>query len=113
MSVDKFGHYSFNNSYPIKRDVPKVLGFFFDNDRNLDLQNKNIKNLAAPTEETDAVNKVYLQTQVNDAKEFLKADLYNTLTQIETQFFYLRDKISDIYDFLVKITRDNGKEVSR
>lgn len=110
MSVDKFGHFTISNLKPYKGDVPKVLGLFLDNNRNLDLQNKKIENLATPTEEADAVNKIYLQTQINIAQELLKNYFNNKIDSVEHSLTLLNRKLIDFYELLTSIPIYNAEE---
>lgn len=52
-----------------------MLGIAVDKHNNLDIQNKKIKNLGPPSEETDAVNKAYLQTQIHRSQEILNIEI--------------------------------------
>lgn len=102
MSVDKFGHFS--NSHLLKRNVPKVLGIFIDRYSNLDIQNRKIKNLAPPSEDTDAVNKVYIQTQISRTRDSLIKDL----EYIREEITNLKNDIQDLNKILMEImTRDH------
>ena len=73
MTVDKFGHY-YNQKYNseiLKKNVSKTLGIIIDKNNNLDIHDKRIKNLAPPSEGSDAVNKNYLYSQINHVQEIL------------------------------------------
>lgn len=110
MSVDKFGHFSPDNSNAFKRDAPKVLGFFIDGNRNLDVQNKKIKNLDTPSEKTDAVNKIYVQTQLIILQEVLKKEIHDENLKIREEVVNLRKDIIDIYGILASLMYNHGEE---
>lgn len=105
MTLDKFGHYLNDTSRIISiRNEPQVLGFYMDADNNIDIQNKRIKNVANAFEENDAVNKVFLQTQlekmqhevIKDLKEQLdeiRKENINTKVFLEEQIEILNEKI--------------------
>lgn len=101
MTVDKFGHY-YNqkyNSEALKKNVSKTLGITVDEDYNIDVQNKKIRNISQPSEGTDAVNKTYLHSQVNHLQEILKRDC-------NTEFISIREELSELkknYKDLLKI----------
>lgn len=105
MSVDKFGHFSSGNI----RNVPKVLGIAFDRYNNLNIQNKKIKNLGPPTEDTDAVNKAYLQKQINYSREILKQDLNSDIIIIKQEIAQLRDILNKSFNDIHAIIINNNK----
>lgn len=113
MTVDKFGHY-YNqkyNSEALRKNVSKTLGIIVDETNNLDIQNKKIKNLAPPSQGTDAVNKTYLSTQINHVQEILKKGITKEILSIRKDIADLNKKITDIYNVMVSITpKNNGKK---
>ena len=113
MSVDKFGHFSINNTKVLKRDAPKVFGFFIDENRDLNIQNKKIKNLGSPAEQTDAVNKVYVQSQVNHSEEVLKKIFNKQIVYIRQEIINLRNDIKDIFGVLASLSRNHGEKSNR
>lgn len=102
MTVDKFGHY-YNHKYNseiLKKNVSKTLGIILDKDKNLDIQDKRIKNLATPSEGTDAVNKDYLHSQINHVQEILKRGISKEVVNNRKDIIELKQKINDIYDVM-------------
>lgn len=67
MTVDKFGHYSNKRSkyLEIKRNVNKIAIFALDNDNSINIKNCRIRNVLDPMEEGDAVNKSFVQKNIN------------------------------------------------
>lgn len=104
MSVDKFGHYA-SNSNVLRENVSKILGIVVDSHNNLDFQNKKIKNLGAPSEDTDAVNKVYLQTQINHSQEIVKRGISTEIVDIRREISNLKNSLQDVYDVIISIQR--------
>lgn len=102
MTVDKFGHY-YNqkyNSEVLKKNVSKMLGITVDEDYNINIQNKKIRNIAPPTEDSDAVNKAYLYSQIKHIQEILKHDLNTEFNSIRSEISELKKKLKDIYAVL-------------
>lgn len=113
MTVDKFGHYYNNkhNSETLKKNVSKILGIIVDENYNLDVQNKKIRNLNFPSEGTDAVNKTYLHTQINILQEILKKGISKEVVTVRKEINELNKQIRDIYDVMITISRtSNGQE---
>lgn len=108
MSVDKFGHFS--NSDVLRRNVPKILGICVDSHNNLDIQNKKIKNLSPPSDDTDAVNKTYLQTQINHSQEILKRGLNTEIITIRKEIAELKTNLKDVYDVMITMASNNFKK---
>lgn len=103
MTVDKFGrHYSKQkyNSDVLKKNVPQILGIIVDRDNNLNIQNKRIKNVAPPREEADAVNKAYLQIQINRTQDQLKRGINTEVLSVRNHIHELKSNLKDIYDVL-------------
>lgn len=65
MSINKFGHFSLDNS----RLKAKTI---LDRNKNLNLNKKRIINLAAPIEDDDAISKVYFLDTLNKMKTKLE-----------------------------------------
>lgn len=113
MSVDKFGHFS--NSNISKRNVSKNLGISTDQYNNIDIQNRKIKNLASPSEDTDAVNKIYLQTQIShsqdilrtevstEIKDILRTELSTEIKDIRQEVTWLKNNFKELYELILKI----------
>lgn len=99
MSVDKFGRYSKQkyNCDIFKKNASKIIGIIVDSDNNINVQNKRIKNLGVPREDADAVNKVYLQTEINRTQDQLKRGLNTEVVNIRNDIKELRSKINDLY----------------
>ena len=98
MTVDKFGQY-YNQKYNseiLKKNVSKTLGIIIDKNNNLDIQDKRIKNLAPPSEGSDAVNKDYLYSQINHVQEILKRGISAEIVNIRQHVIDLRQQINDI-----------------
>lgn len=94
MSVDKFGHYLNDKSeINLAKNAPKLLGFFVDQNNNIDVQNKRIKNVANALEENDCINKLFLQTQIDKQKQEIKFQLENHLHDFNKQ---MDEKITNI-----------------
>lgn len=114
MTVDKFGHF-YNQKYNseiLKKNVSKTLGIIVDKHNNLDIQDKRIKNLAPPSEGTDAVNKDYLYSQVNHIQEVLKRGISKEVVNIRKEIIDLKLKIKEIYDVMITISSSNNGEKS-
>lgn len=93
MSVDKFGHYynsklNYNNNI-LRKNESKNFGIILDSDKNLNFQNKRIKNVASPIEDNDSVTKDYLLSQINQ----IKKDLLLKINENEDVMY---NKISNI-----------------
>lgn len=93
MSVDKFGHYynsklNYNNNI-LRKNESKNFGIILDSDKNLNFQNKRIKNVASPIEDNDSVTKDYLLSQINQIKKDL-------LLKINKNEDVMYNKISNI-----------------
>lgn len=114
MTVDKFGHY-YNHKYNseiLKKNVSKTLGIIIDSNNNIDIQNRKIKNLAPPSEGSDAVNKDYLYSQINHIQEVLKRGISKEVTNNIKDIKDLNQKIKDIYDVIITISsRVNGEKI--
>ena len=57
MSIDKFGRHASTVKVrqETKRQLHETVGFKITDDGNIDVENKNIRKLAEPTESSDAV----------------------------------------------------------
>lgn len=99
MSVDKFGRYSKQkyNCDILKKNASKIIGIIVDSDNNLNVQNKRIKNLEIPREDADAVNKLYVQTEINRTQSQLKRGLSTEVVDIRNDIKQLNTKINEIY----------------
>lgn len=115
MSVDKFGHYS-NEKYSnenLKKTESKLIGITMDNDQNINMQNRRIKNVGVPIQETDAITKRFMQAHVTQAKENIinyintenkqiQITLENTITRttsdLETKIRAFVSKHIQVYD---------------
>lgn len=109
MTVDKFGHYYAQkyNSETLKKNVTHTLGITLDKNNNLDIQNKKIKNLAPPTEGTDAVNKTYLSVQINHTQEVLKKGISKEVINLRKEITELKRTIKDIFDVMKEMPSAN------
>jgi len=79
MYVDKFGHFSVDKerSENLKRRVNSTEGLFIDVDCNLNAQNKRIKNLSKPLNNSDLATKQYTDEILGKLEE----DLRKIITQ--------------------------------
>lgn len=91
MSVDKFGHYSNSNTF--RKNASKFLGIAIDQHYNIDIKNRKIKNLGQPSENYDAVNKAYLQTQIVHVKEIIKRDVSSEIRNLRKEIDLLRKEL--------------------
>ena len=99
MSIDKFGHYLNDTSGRVfVKNVPKLLGFVMDTTNNIDVQNKRIKNVAKALEENDVVNKLFLQSQIEEVRDEIHLILSQKLNEI-------RETISSMKLFFEKEIR--------
>lgn len=98
MSVDKFGHFS--NSTHYKKNVSKIFGIFIDRHNNIDIQYKKIKNLDPPAEDTDAVNKAYLQKQIYHSRDILKRDLNIEVNNIRQEITQMKISLSQLFELI-------------
>lgn len=99
MSVDKFGRYSkqkFSSSI-LKKNVPRIVGIIVDNDSSLNVQNKRIKNLGIPRDEADAINKGYLQAEVNRIQDEIKSGLNTEILNIRKDIEQLQNTLFLVY----------------
>lgn len=94
MSVDKFGHFS--NSDSVRKNDPKILGFGIDRHYNIDVKNKKIKNLAPPSEDTDAINRAYLQAQITRSQAILKNEMKPEFIDIRSEIAQIKNSIKDL-----------------
>lgn len=113
MAVDKFGHY-YNNKFTsetLKKNVSKILGIIVDENYNLDVQNKKIRNVNFPTEGTDAVNKTYLHTEIKNHEDILKRSISKEVVTLRKEISDLNNKIDDVYNVMVSLAKSSyGKE---
>lgn len=100
MSVDKFGHFSKDMQ---RGNVPKIPGINFDKNNNLNIQNKKIKNLGSPAEDTDAVNKAYLHNQIEHMREVLKKEVNVELTDIRREITEMICNLNAVNKILPRI----------
>lgn len=98
MSVDKFGHFSSYKKEVLKKDVPKWFGFSLDKDKNLDFQNKRLKNVRRPIEETDAVNKAFLFAQIYNEQKILKNGINIEIIRVRDELSQVKAQIKSILD---------------
>lgn len=112
MSVDKFGRYSKQkyNTNILKKNVPRIVGIIVDSDNNLNVQNKRIKNLGVPRDDTDAINKGYLQAEINRTQDQLKRGLNTEVVSIKNNIKELKSIINDIY---YTMTEHNSKMIKK
>lgn len=99
MTVDKFGHH-YNQKYTsiaLRGHVSRILGINIDNDNNIDIQNKKIKNLAPPSEGTDAVNQSYVHSQNQHLQEILKNGIFNECSNIREEISQLKKSQNEIF----------------
>lgn len=97
MTVDKFGHH-YNQKYTsiaLRGHVSRILGINIDNDNNIDIQNKKIKNLAPPSEGTDAVNH---HTYIH--KTSTKNGIFNECSNIREEISQLKKSQNEIFKIL-------------
>lgn len=96
MSVDKFGHYLNDTSGIIStKNAPKLLGFFMDTNNNIDVQNKRIKNVAKALEENDAINKLFLQTQIEKLEHEITLELEETNNKINAKLLNIKLQLEE------------------
>lgn len=112
MTVDKFGHY-YNQKYSgesRKRNFSKSFGITLGGD-DYDADNRRIINLATPQQGTDAVNKSYINSQINHMQEHLKRGISKEVIIVRNEIKTLNKKICDIYDVMIMNTStNNGKK---
>ena len=102
MTVDKFGHH-YNQKYSslaLRGNVSRILGINIDNDNNLDIQNKKIKNVAPPSEGMDAVNQSYVHSQNKHLQEILKKGIIQECSTIREEISQLKKSQNEIFKFL-------------
>lgn len=96
MSVDKFGHFSSYKNEILKKDAHKWFGFTVDKDKNVDLQNKRIKNVANAVNENDVVNKSYLFLQIRNEQKILKNGINNEIIRVRDEISQLKREVKTI-----------------
>lgn len=89
MPVNKFGHFTVSTNNSLKRHASKNFGFILDGDRNINVQNKRIKNVSSPVNDKDVVTKVFFDTEVGG----IQADFLDTINSVAED---IKKKISDI-----------------
>lgn len=105
MSVDKFGHYynsMLNNNNILRKNVEKTANIIVDNDKNLNIQNKRIKNIATPLEEKDAVTKGFLFTQI----EQIQKDLLLIINKNSKELDMVREYLKRMENLLNDVLKD-------
>lgn len=106
MTVDKFGHH-YNLKYTsvtLKGNVSRLLGINIDEDNNLDIQNKRIRNFARPAGGSDAVNQAYVHSQNKNLQEILKKNVSQECSDIRQEISYLKHSLNELYNILSKNT---------
>lgn len=106
MSVDKFGHFSNYKKEALRKDVPKWFGFTLDKDKNIDFQNKRIKNIRTPLEETDAVNKSFLFAQISNEHKILKNEINLEITPLREELSTFKLQTKNIISSEQKILKN-------
>lgn len=86
MNVDKFGHH-LHKSKRFKPETPVFVycNLNYTSDKNLDAQNKVIKNIQTPINENDAVNKEYVDKSLeslNSNLQLMKFDKFEQVIEI-------------------------------
>lgn len=118
MPVDKFGHFvEVKNDSP-RKHVNKSMGFLMDRDRNLNFQNKRIKNLGYPIEEKDAVSKGFLQTEMQKLQQemitTLQTQIQKIYQELTLKLMSLDSKLNDeISALTVKLQTNLLKELDK
>lgn len=100
MSVDKFGRATTEGSHSINRLMQINLPFTVSGNGNIHFQDVQLTHIKDPTNETDAVNKQYLENQLKiiaDAfsklKKKLKDELGIVVTQISKEIALMKSDI--------------------
>lgn len=102
MTVDKFGHHynQKNQSIAVRENVSRLLGVNIDEDNNLNVQNKKIRNVASPAEGADAVNQAYVHTQIKHIQEILKKNFIQECTFLREEISQLKRSQNEIFKAL-------------
>ena len=101
-TVDKFGHY-YNQQYislTLKEHVSRFLGINTDENNNLDIQNKKIRNVGAPAEGADAVNQAYVHSQIKHIQEILKQNIDQECAHLRQEISQLKKTQNELFKIL-------------
>jgi len=95
MSVDKFGHFSVDKERPenLKRRFNSTEGLFIDEDGNLNVQNKRIKNGSKPLDNNDLATKQYTDEILGNLGEDLRKIITQNVNRRLTKISSLENKI--------------------
>lgn len=109
MPVDKFGHRRRHANERVKPYMPKVA---HTPDGNIDAENVRICNVKAPTTNSDAVNKLYVDEQMQVYHNELGALQKTINSTLQTQLVSHQNKINDINTFILRNPPVAGRDMA-
>ena len=92
MSVDKFGRFSKRARLSVSSGAQ---GFKLTADGDYDVENKRIKNLENPVENHDAINKRYIDNQIDALENLITIQLEAMGTSIKNRIDSLQTSVDD------------------